>query len=167
MAFLKKAAKIFDFVLDALRFLAMILLLFAWLSACFEVFMRYFFNRPQVWTSELVEYSLLYMTFLGTAWVLREEQHVTMDITISKLGPKTRNIANIATSVLSGLLCLVMTWYAGTTTLVHFNRASVTPKALEFPLYPLLGIISLGFGLLTVQFMRRAYKSMKNVVAVT
>lgn len=157
----RRAGIIFDGVLDTFRFLAIILIVWSWLITCVEVFLRYFLNRPQAWTLELVEYSLLYITFLGTAWVLREEQHVIMDLIISRLNPKTQNIINAVTSILTAILCMVITWYAGRATWDHFNRGMVTPKSLEFPLYPLLGVISLGYGLLTIQFMRRAYGFMK------
>ncbi len=157
----RKSGIIFDFMLDIFRILAMLLIASAWFITCIEVFLRYFFNRPQAWTLELVEYSLLYITFLGSAWVLKQEQHVIMDLVISRFNPKTQNIINAITSVLAALICIIMFWYSGKAAWDHFGRGSVTPKLLEFPLYPLLGIICLGYGLLFVQFIRRAYGFIK------
>jgi TRAP-type C4-dicarboxylate transport system permease small subunit len=157
----RKPGIIFDVILEIFRFLAMLLIVCAWFFTCIEVFLRYFFNHPQAWTLELVEYSLLYITFLGSAWVLKQEQHVIMDLVISKFSPETQNIINAITSILAALICIIMSWYAGRAAWNHFGRGSVTPKLLEFPLYPLLGIICLGYGLLFVQFMRRAYGFMK------
>jgi C4-dicarboxylate transporter DctQ subunit len=149
-------SSIFDSLLEIFRFLGIVLIIWAWLSTCAEVFLRYFLNRPQGWTLELTEYSLLYITFLGAPWLLRRDGHVKMDIVIRKLSIKTQNIVNTISSLLCLIVCLVVAWGAGMATWTHFQRDSVTPKLLEFPLYPLLAIIMMGYGFLAIQFLRRA-----------
>ena len=41
------------------------------LVVCAEVLLRYGFNSPISWVVEISEYALLWITFLGAAWVLR------------------------------------------------------------------------------------------------
>ncbi len=40
-----------------------ILLFLAAMATCYDVFMRYFFNRPTSWSIDFVEYTLIYSTF--------------------------------------------------------------------------------------------------------
>ncbi len=77
---LKKASYVFDHILGALMSLGAAIVAFLMLSVCWDVIARTFAGKPLTWVLEFTEYSLLYMTFLSTAWVLKDEGHVTNDI---------------------------------------------------------------------------------------
>jgi len=99
MAFLKKmltrAGTGFDFILNTLAGIAGFLIVFATLSVGISVVMRYFFNSPVSWVTEICEYILLYITFLVAAWVLRKEGHVKMDLIIDQFKSRVKIIINI------------------------------------------------------------------------
>lgn len=138
-----------------------IILVGAWLSVSFDVIMRYFFNRPQAWVVEVTEYILMASTFLGTAWVLKLEKHITIDVGANQLNPWSQELLKTATSILCGLACLVITWYGVAVTLREFQGGFITEGVMGIPTAPLLVFIPIGFLLLSIQFMRRTYASLK------
>ena len=96
-----KSRSPFDSTVNFLAFLAALLIVFAMLIVIFEVVMRYFFRNPQGWVIEIAEYSIVFFTFLGVTWVLREEKHVTMELIVNRLKPRSRVMLGIITSILS------------------------------------------------------------------
>ena len=101
MKILMKVTNSFDGALNATGFLASILLGFIMCSVTAEVVARHFLGISiSWWMVETTEYMLLYITFLGAAWVLRKEGHVKMDLLLSRFKPRDQDTVNIITSIL-------------------------------------------------------------------
>ena len=49
---------------------------------------RYLFNRPQVWTDELVSYLVVLLVMTAAAEVLRRGEHISIDLLVERLGPR-------------------------------------------------------------------------------
>ena len=162
MEILRTTGRLFDRLLDILMVLAIAILIFGWLSVCFEVIMRYFAGRPQIWVIETVEYIQLYICFLGAAWLLREEGHVKVDVLLNRLSPRNQDLLNSITSGLATILWLVLTWYTGGTTINALQKGLYTATILEIPKAPLYAIMPVGSFLLCVQFSRRTYGYLMN-----
>jgi TRAP-type C4-dicarboxylate transport system permease small subunit len=79
MRLLSKAGIIFDKVLNIFAFLAGLMVIFMVLAIPYSVIMRYFFLKPPEWVIQTCEYMLLWLTFLASAWLLRDEGHVSVD----------------------------------------------------------------------------------------
>jgi C4-dicarboxylate transporter DctQ subunit len=152
-----KKMKIFDRIIGAMAFLAGILLLCAMLLVSYEVLMRYYFGQSVAWAIEICEDILLFITFLGTAWLLKNEGHVTVEIIYVRLNPKTQKVLDIMTSVIGIFICAILTWYSAGSTLDHFQRGATVIKSLTLPKAMLLVIIPIGFFTLTLQFLRRTH----------
>ena len=148
---------IFDAILNVFAFLSALLLAFIMLSICLEVIMRYFLNRPLVWVIEMAEYALLYITFLGTAWLLRREGHVTVDILLVRLNPKNQAALGFFSSIIGIIISLVFIWYGSDVAWDHYQRGVFKPTVLQFPTAPILAIIPIGSVILAMQFIRRGY----------
>lgn len=155
MKLIRRTEAAFDKIINFLAYLSIGLLVFAWLSVCSEIVMRYFLNRPLVWVVEISEYILLYITFLGAAWLLRNEGHVSVDIVPMLLGPRNEAMVNVITSILGATSCLVLTWYAGQSTWSHWQKGVFDLKFLTLPMVLLLAPIPIGSFLLSIQFLRR------------
>ena len=83
----RKLAAIFDGTLNMLFLLSTLILIFISLTILTEVVLRTFFSRPITGTVEINGYALVYVTFLGAAWLLREGGHVKMDLVLTRLRP--------------------------------------------------------------------------------
>ncbi len=156
----KSVATFFDSVINLCASLSGFLLVFTTLSVCLEVVMRYFINRPLTWVDEITEYILLYITFLGTAWVLKRDEHVVFDVLLTRVGEKSRAVLGFISSILCIPVCLVLIWYGSQVAWDHYQRGVYNPTLLEFPKGLVIAIIPLGSLLLLVQFLRRIYGSL-------
>lgn len=154
---MSRLASMFDRTIELLAWLAALLIVFAMLAVSADVVSKKFFERPIIWVFDITQYILLYATFLGTAWVLKRESHIVIDIAIAPLGPKPRAILGIVNSLVGVAVCAIMVWYGTQVTLDHFQRTVRDTALLQLPKGPVLAIIPFGSLLLMVQFMRRAY----------
>ncbi|MFH1651754.1 MAG: TRAP transporter small permease [Chloroflexota bacterium] len=157
MKLVKLCNTLFDNLLNFFIVLSIITLIFSTLSVCAEVVMRYFLNRPIIWVVEVSEWILLFITFLGAAWVLKKEGHIAMDLLTVRLHPRASALLNSVTSLICAVTCLILTWYGAATTLDTFERGVLTYSRMELPIYPITAVIALGSLLLFIQFMRRSY----------
>jgi len=158
MKILTKFVSIYDRTIDIVAIMAVVILVFVLLSVCAEVFMRYFFNSPLIWVVEVSEESLLYIAFLGTAWVLKKEGHVTMDIVLNRVEHRTQALLGIISSIIGVGICLVLTWYGAKVTWEHWLRGIYQATTLNIPNAYVLVIIPIGSFLFFIQFLRRTYK---------
>ena len=144
MKLLTKLTSIFDRTNDLLAFFAVILLTFIMISVTYEIIIRQFLNLTILWMFEIKEYALIYITFLGAAWLLRREGHVKMDLLLNYLKPRTQEIFNIITSVVGAIICVVLVWYGIRVTWSSFQTGYYMPTILEAPRWPIVGIIPVG-----------------------
>jgi TRAP-type C4-dicarboxylate transport system permease small subunit len=163
MIIVKHLTAIYDAVLNALAFFAAVLLVLLMLCVTVDVILRYFFDMPQFWVGELAEYSLLYITFAGTAWVLRKEGHVKIDILMAYINPRKTQILDAIASIVGILVCAVLTYYGVDVALDHIARGVYNPTLMEFPKGPLIAIIPIGAFLLFIQFIRRLFGLLKDL----
>ena len=150
-----KSKKKFDHLLDYLAGVAGVMLAFAALSVSVQVFSRYFLGRPMGWLVEINEYILLHIAFLVAAWVLRQEGHVKMDIVLTQLKRKTQLRVEIATSILSIMVCMVLTFFGMKVTWDLYKSGHMTISVMEIPKCTITPVIFVGSFLLMVQFIRR------------
>ncbi len=129
----KKLAAIFDHTINAMAFLAGLLIVFATLSIGVAIASRYFLGRPIGWVVEVSAYILLYVTFLVAPWVLREEGHITIDLAIDRLNPKAKSLINFITSSIGAIVFFVLTWYGAKVTWSMFEAGYFTDTMLELP----------------------------------
>lgn len=158
MRLLAKFGVIFDRGLYFMFILAASIIGFMMLAVCFGVFSRYVLNQPQVWVIEVSGFGLLYVTFLGAAWVLREEGHTILDLVLTRLNPRNQALANVINSILGTMACLVVVYYGAGVTWECFQRGEMADGFLDIPLWISRSIILIGSLLLSVQFVKRTCK---------
>jgi len=129
------------------------------ISVCFEIVMRYFFRSPLIWVVELTEYGLLYVTFLGSAWLLRQDGHVKVDVVLSYMSRTWRKRWAVLSSLMGLGVSLVLTVFGAITTWDHYIRGIFKPSVLEFPTWVPLLAIPLGSSLLSIRFGRMLFDS--------
>jgi len=164
MNFLAKIGRILDKIIGAFSFIAGLILAFILLSVCLEVFMRYFLNRPLQWVVELTEYALLYITFLGTAWLLKREGHINVDVFLALLSPRTQVGLKVFSSLIGIIVSFCLVWYGVAESWENYRDGIYNITILEFPKAPLLAIIPIGSFILLAQFIRRAFGSLATLI---
>ena len=159
MRLVKELTNLFDRIIVLMTILAGILLVFAMLIISGAVASRYFLGRPIGWVIEISEYIILFVTFLVAAWVLKQEEHVRMDVVLNQLNPRTQSMINVITSGISAIVCFILTWYGAKVTWELFQTDYFTPTLLELPKFIIIAIIFIGSFLLFIQFLRRAHSN--------
>lgn len=128
----------------------------------YEVFMRYFLMRPTSWVDDCVDYTLLYTTFLSSVWILKHGEHVNLTVLTSRLSPRSQRIMEVISSLFGATVCAFIIWYGAADTWNAFERDIVVNRPVQVPKYLFLGIIPFSYLLLLVQFVRNAFKSLRD-----
>ncbi|MFC1902627.1 TRAP transporter small permease [Chloroflexota bacterium] len=162
MKLLTKFNAVFDRVLDVSAILTGLLIVFIMVSTNSEIISRKLLNASFLWVVPYSEYSLAYIVFLGTAWLLKREGHVRIDIVLNWLNPRQKALLNAITSIITAILCLIIAYVAVLVTWDIYQRGVYIVGILETPKAPLLAIIPVGFLLLFIQFLRRTYENLRN-----
>ncbi|MCF8063091.1 MAG: TRAP transporter small permease [Deltaproteobacteria bacterium] len=152
----RKLDRFVEYVIDGMAVLAGLGILFVMFSIFYEVVVRYFHLQPPTWVNEVTEYLLLYITFLGAPWVLKEDGHVRVDIVVGRLRWKTQKLFDLGTSLAGMGICGVLVWYGTKTAWELYQRGIPVIKTLAVPKVFLVGIIPVGSLLLIAEFFRRA-----------
>jgi TRAP-type C4-dicarboxylate transport system permease small subunit len=141
--------------------LAALLFLFMTFSICASIFTRSFSLPTPVWTNQFNEYAMLWMTFLGTAWLLSKDRHVSIQIILSRLNNKMKRLFRIIHNVMGFLLCAAICTFGTLTTWDHFERNVIDVQVLDIPKAWIILVIPLGFFLLVLQFLRRIIEDLR------
>jgi C4-dicarboxylate transporter DctQ subunit len=151
---LKKALSLLDRLMDSFAVVGAILIIYIMAATCLEVVARRV-RYPQKWVMETTEYSLLFITFLATAWLLRGEYHVRMDILTNALNQRAQALLGVISSILGIIVSLVLVIFGSIVTWDYLQRGVFRPTPLLTPSAPLYAIIPLGSFFLLIQFVRR------------
>lgn len=155
---LRRLDAAYDRLIEALALLAALAIgcMAVWVT--YEVVMRYLFTRPTIWTVDLSEYTLLWTTFLAAPWVLRREGHVTIDLVVNVLKPGAKRRLGIFVSLLGASICAVYSWSTAQSVVEFYERDLIIRHLWEVKQYIPYIAIPVGGALLTVEFLRRAYR---------
>lgn len=155
MSVIRKTGRIFDVVLNIGAALAGALLIAVMLMVTVKIIFRYVLGEGLIGVDQISGTLLLYITFLGAAWVLRREEHVSIDLLINFLNPRMRRWFGIVTSIIGASVCLILTIYATQEVISSWQKGIRIPAEIEIPRVVNLGVIPLGCLLLFIQFLRR------------
>ncbi len=145
-----------DSLLNGLAYVAGLLVVAVALSVLYEVVARYFFNSPTIWAVDFTEYSLVYITFLGTPWVLRDHAHTRVELVVERLRPRLRLVLGMLVSLAAATGAVVMAWEGAWETWESYLGGHAELKAWRVYRWPLILPICVGSFLLVVEFLRQA-----------
>jgi TRAP-type C4-dicarboxylate transport system permease small subunit len=78
---------------------AAFLLAVIFLSFIVQIAMRYLFNWPVGWTTELSLVAWLWLVLWGAAFVLRDEDEIRIDFVTSHAGPRARRVIGVVAAI--------------------------------------------------------------------
>ena len=132
---------------------AALLIAVAVLVICDMVIERYILNLTTIWQIDVVTYSVVAATFIGSAYVLMTRGHVNVEILPLYLRPRARYWLALATGLLALSFCIVLFilctkfWYEAWSSNWRSNtvwRARLWIPYLAMPV---------GLGLLVLQYV--------------
>ncbi|MFQ5913030.1 MAG: TRAP transporter small permease [Nitrospinota bacterium] len=167
MAAGRKITHVFDSILNIGGALSGGLLIAVMLLTSIKVIFRYVLREGLLGVDQISGTLLLYIAFLGAAWVLRREEHVRIDLLVTRLSPKVQRWLNVISSIIGALICLVLTIYGTIESLTSWQRGILIPAEIEMPRVVNLAVVPLGSFFLWLQFMRRARMHLRGGKAET
>jgi C4-dicarboxylate transporter, DctQ subunit len=123
-----------------------------------DLFLRFFFKSPVLGITEVTEIFLLYITFLGAAWVFRDDGHVVVDVLLYNLMPGSRKVFEVQNNIIVGIISFVLVYYGTLTTIDHFMRGARNPTILETPIALVTGVIPVGAAVLLLEVLIKLRK---------
>ncbi len=136
---------------DLAGMLAALLIGIAIAIVCQMVFIRYVLVGSAAWQTEVVTFSLVAATLLGSAYVLKERGHVSVGLVMVYASNAARRIMQMIGDFLVFLLAALLFWKGLEVTLQAFEGAWTTESIYEFPMWIPYASMPIGFGLLALQ----------------
>lgn len=123
------------------------------LVVVFEVIARYMFNRPTIWAFDTAMMLSSTMFLLGSAYVLKENAHIRVDVIYNLLPAKVRRIIDIAFYLFCFFpFTIVMVWFGTKATMVSWaSREISNTSQWGEPIYWWRAMLPLAFFLLLLQ----------------
>jgi TRAP-type C4-dicarboxylate transport system permease small subunit len=151
----------FDYIIEFLTYVAGVIIVVITFSVSCAAVVRYLGFRPPIWTLQFTEYALLWIPFLGAAWLLREGGHIRIDTIITRLHPKSRHKVEIIDDILGFIVSAIIFWFGSLHTIDLYQRGIMEVKGTIVPKSPIFIIIPLGGLTLCIQFARQFFNKIK------
>jgi TRAP-type C4-dicarboxylate transport system permease small subunit len=150
--------KLCNMIAKACGAFAVIALALAILIIVELVFERYFFQRAITWQNELVTMLLVASTFIGSAYVLSEKAHVSMEWIYDFLSKRNIIRLKIFTSLLSLLFFILLFYYGYLITEEAFVKKYTTGSIWDPPLWVPYSSMLIGATLMILQYIAEIIK---------
>lgn len=107
------------------------------------------------WSNEVSELMLYLTTVLVAPWLLRQGQHIRVDILLTALPPRTAWYLEWVADTLGLACCLFMAWYGARATWASWSSGALSIKTLVTPEWWSLAPLPAMFMLLSVEMLFR------------
>ena len=122
------------------------------------VFERYLFKNAITWQTELVTMLLVASTFIGSAYVLSEKAHVSMEWIYDFLSKKNILRLKIFTSLVSLLFFLILFYFGFLMVEEAFTKNYSTGTVWDPPLWIPYSSMMIGAALMILQYIAEIIK---------
>jgi TRAP-type C4-dicarboxylate transport system permease small subunit len=154
----KKYLKFCNYISQACGAFAVSALLLSILVIVELVFERYFFQNAITWQTELVTILLVASTFIGSAYVLSEKAHVSMDWIYDFLSKSNIIRLKIFTSLLSLVFFLFLFYFTFLMVEEAFVENYTTGTIWDPPLWIPYSSMLIGATLMILQYIAEIIK---------
>jgi TRAP-type C4-dicarboxylate transport system permease small subunit len=145
-------------LLNALVLVACLLLLIMTVMIGADVVSRNVGGGGVAVSNELSEDILYLMTLLAAPWLLRQGQHIRVDIILRALPVRAAWLLEWVGDIVGLLCCLYFVWYGYLITRASYDAGSISIKTLVTPEWWTLAPLPLGFALLGIEFIFRMHR---------
>ena len=144
-------------LLAGLATLAIVLLI------SYDVTMRYFFDRPQIFVDEVASFLEVLIVFGGAAYTFRAGGHVRVDLVTSLLAPARRAWLRTFTLSLGVVFLAVVIWVTTQSGYTAWRYGRVSAVML-YPLWWPMLLIPAGLALLALAMLARLGRQVRAAV---
>ena len=122
----------------------------------YDVVARYILRAPTEWAGDLAEYTLLWITFLGSPWLIRRNGHIMVELVVDRLPPGLRDGLLRASWCAAAIAAGIFAYQSGLKTLAFHEAGRMVSKSWEIPLFAPYLAMPLGAALMAIECLRMA-----------
>lgn len=169
MKLLAKAGKLFDRVVDAMLVVSGLIVFIQAVWVSVDVIVKKAFDWTWAPSYEILTFSLLWMTFLGTAAIYRDRGHVVMEFIAQRFPARAQDMISLVTTVAIVVLCAFLFFITARLTYRDYQAHFTLATVLNPPKWPIEIVIPLSFLAMFIQSIRhlglyyRAYRAGERV----
>ncbi len=157
--FLDRQVSLLSNFLQNLALVAFIILTF---SVIYEVIARSIFNKPTIWSLEIVTYMISCVAFFGSAYVLRINKHLEINLFTKILPIKIRLFFNLIANIIAFIFCFIAFYYGCKLINLSYILGVVSVSELRVPLWIPQMTVPIGFFALSLEFLIRILRLILN-----
>jgi TRAP-type C4-dicarboxylate transport system permease small subunit len=117
------------------------------LLVSYDVLMRHFFDRPQLFVDEVASFLQVLLIFAGAAYTFRVGGHVRVDLLTNHVGRPARAWLRLGTLLLGVVFLAIVIWVTTQSAYTAYRYGRVSAVML-YPLWLPMAFIPAGLGLL-------------------
>jgi len=133
-----------------------------------DVILRYLFNSPIEGAYEAIELMMSISFCFGIAYTQRQKGHVSVNLVVIKLSNIRQSILNMIVSLISFLLCALMTWQSFLKANVALNSGESTYGGIgpfgHVPIFPFIYLTSSACLIFTLELFVDVITSLKGMI---
>jgi TRAP-type C4-dicarboxylate transport system permease small subunit len=114
--------------------------------------------RGLAWGNEISELLLYVITMCVAPWLLRQGQHIRVDIALRAIPPKLAWALEWVGDVIGLMCCIVLAWYASAAAWTSYQSGAVNIKTLVTPEWWWLSPLPFIFMLLAIEMVFRMHR---------
>ena len=124
---------------------------------CIDVFLRYIFNSPLIWGSEVSALMLSVIFFASLPQVTGMQGHIRMDMLYRLMSPGIKNFADIMSGLCGTIFALLLVYQSFKST-VEMYRWKEGAEMIDIPYWPFVLFAGICGLILTAQFFLQMIK---------
>lgn len=149
-------------LLEALAALACLIVLGMMLVTCADVLLRNVTLFPGLrgvpGANEITEYALYFVTMLVAPWLLRQGQHIRVDILLRVIPKSAAWACEWLVDVLALVASLLLAWYGVKVTIASHQLGSMILKGITLPEWWILAPLPVAFLLIAIEVLFRMHR---------
>jgi C4-dicarboxylate transporter, DctQ subunit len=142
----------YDGFINLMAFIAALMLVWLMVAIVVSVFIRNIGFQPSAWFFLSTEYSIYFLTLLGTPWLIRIKGQVHIELLTSLLSSFWLQIVSRTVAVLATLICLVLAWKGLDLMMTNIERQDYDVRAFFVPKWILTVVFPISFTAMAIEF---------------
>jgi len=123
-----------------------------------EVVMRYFFNAPTTWSSDVNQWLFALTVMLALPEVTRVNGNVAITVILERMPYRRKEVLSRILAIISFVACLLAFYISGTETLRQLSSDITTTWVRPIPKWWISVVIPFGFLMSSIHFLRIGLK---------
>ena len=149
--------RVYDGIVNGLALVSVALLAAIPVVIIYDAALRVLQVGASVWAIDFTAIALVYITFLGSPWLLRKRGHVYVALVLNFLNPSARARIGKLVCAVCALISLVLAWRSVEVVMANIGEYDVS--AIDTPRWIRFAPLPVGFVFVAAEFLRILFAS--------